>query len=39
MVPAWLEPKHGVILRNEVIIDKMVERSAELAEALRDRGN
>lgn len=36
--PAWLEPKYGVIARNGDIIDKMVERSAELAEALRTRG-
>jgi putative phage-type endonuclease len=38
MVPAWLEPKYGVIERNNDIIDKMVERSAELAEALQTRG-
>jgi hypothetical protein len=38
MVPAWLEPKYGVIGRNNDIIDKMVERSAELADALHTRG-
>jgi hypothetical protein len=37
MVPAWLEPKYGVIGRNGDIIDTMVERSAELADALRTR--
>lgn len=37
MVPAWLEPKNGVIGRDEDIIDAMVERSAELADALRTR--
>ena len=37
MVPAWLEPKHGVIGRDEDIIDAMVERSAELADALQTR--
>ncbi len=38
MVPAWLEPKHGVIARDEDIIDEMVERSWELANALQFRG-
>jgi putative phage-type endonuclease len=38
MVPAWLEPKYGVMQRNDDIIDKMVERSAELAAALQNRG-
>jgi hypothetical protein len=38
MSPAWLEPKYGVIGRNDDIIDKMVERSAELAETLLTRG-
>lgn len=38
MVPAWLEPKYGVIARNGDIIDKMVERSAEVAHALANRG-
>jgi len=38
MVPAWLEPKYGVIERNNDIIDKMVERSAEVAHALANRG-
>lgn len=35
--PAWLEPKYGVIERDNAMIDKMVERSAELAEALQNR--
>jgi len=38
MVPAWLEPKYGIIARDEVMIEKMVERSAEVWRALESRG-
>jgi predicted phage-related endonuclease len=38
MVPAWLEPKYGVIERDEDTITKMVEASQLLAQALESRG-
>ena len=30
MVPAWLEPKSGVIVRDDVTINKMVEVAGKL---------
>lgn len=39
MVPAWLEPKHGFILRDDVLIEEMLAVSAKLWSAISDRGN
>lgn len=38
MVPAWLEPKYGFILRDDKVINDMVETSAKLWSAITERG-
>lgn len=38
MVPAWLEPKYGFILRDDNVINDMVETSTKLWSAITDRG-
>jgi putative phage-type endonuclease len=38
MVPAWLEPKYGFILRDDKVINDMVETSTKLWSAITDRG-
>jgi putative phage-type endonuclease len=38
MVPAWLEPKYGFILRDDKVINEMVETSTKLWSAITERG-
>ena len=39
MVPAWFEPKHGIIERDDKMIAAMSEQAAKLWENINERGN
>ena len=38
MVPAWFEPKHGIIERDDAMIEAMSVQAAKLWQEINERG-